>query len=115
MHERFVSPSSQGPIVQKQQDKGETYEHRLGEKPQAKRDNQWKIRCEIRSSRIAQICRHAKAPEQAGEHVFALGNPGYRFHMERMEGEQGGNQEARPHATRCVAHHPKEQQRVRRM
>ena len=37
---------------------------------------------------MADVAQGRGQPEQGAEHVLALGNPGYRIHIDGMQGEQ---------------------------
>jgi len=53
--------------------------------------------------------------KEGTQHVFPLGNPGHRFHVERMQTEESGHQRAWPQGTRHQVKHPEKKHSVSHM
>ena len=96
---------AQRPVVQQQQQKRQGDRHRLGRQrgDEARQHGQIPDKRK-RPPRIAQVGGQRQHEEQPAEHVLALGHPGHRFPTQRMKGEDGGGQRARPETAR---HPPK--------
>src|ERR1039458_10593196 len=59
--------------------------------------------------RIAGIGPHGEDKEERAQHVFALGHPGDRFHMQRMQGKESGGKGAAPDRARQASQQTEQQ------
>ena len=59
--------------------------------------------------REAQIGAEREHEEEAGEHVLALGDPGHRLDVQRMDAEQRGDRRAPPRGARHPPQHLEEE------
>jgi hypothetical protein len=58
------------------------------------------------------IRSHGQHPEESGKNILSLGNPGDRFHVERMKGKQSRYKSAFPLRFGHPVENEKEQQRI---
>ncbi len=107
---RFLSVNRhppERPVVQQQQHQRQRDQHGLGRQPEGEQGDHRQIANQREAAaRVAGVGRQGEHEEQAAEHVFAFGDPSDRFHAQRMDGEQGRRQCARPE----IAGHPPQQQ-----
>jgi hypothetical protein len=64
-------------------------------------------------SRVSSVCDQRQQKEEGAEHILALGNPGYRFDMQRMQPEDEGDERAASDKAGGGAQPEKKQGRVR--
>ena len=90
---RRAAEAAQGPIVQQQEHQRQRDQHRLAHQPQqAKEPYQQVAGQRLALADIAPIGRQREHEEQAAQDIFALGDPGDRFHAEGMNGKDGRHQ-----------------------
>ena len=63
---------------------------------------------------VTQIGRQGQHEEQAAEQVFSFGDPGHRFHPQRMDGEHGRHEGAGPEAAGHLPQNQEERESPRR-
>ena len=61
------------------------------------------------------ISQQSNDPEKGAEDIFALGNPGYGFHIDRMERKSGRYERAAPQSAGHAMNQQKQQQTVEDM
>ena len=65
--------------------------------------------------RIPRVRPQGEEEEEGAEDIFALGNPGDGFDVQGVQGEQGGDQSARPDGTGELAEQPEQQEAIGKM
>src|SRR5207247_7751233 len=64
------------------------------------------------SARVPQISEQREQPEESTEKIFALGDPGDRFDVQRMQSKKGGDERTAPKIRGHSNKDGKQQQRV---
>ena len=128
--------SPQRPIIQQQHHKRQRYQHRLGheteseegkgqgvvESPESGVESRNSRICPRPSTldvrlllRVARVGQQRQQREKGAQHVFALGNPGDGFHMQRMPGKQRGDERAGPQRPGQLEQQQQQQHGIRRV
>jgi len=94
----------QRPVIQQEQDERQGHQHGLRHQAQRKEQHDEQISPRPRSFDVPAVRPHREQPEEGGQDVLALGHPRHGFHVERVEGKQGGDDDALPAGLR----HPKQ-------
>jgi hypothetical protein len=112
----FERDSSERPVIEEEHYKGKSYNHRFTHEPKAKKqkgkaEGEGAALClrNIRFLCVSDVGQQREKCEEGTEHVFALGDPGYGFDVERMDGEQGSDKSAGPEPFRSLIKHEKQE------
>ncbi len=87
--------SAERPPVDDEQHDRQGDKHRFGHQAQCEARDRRSVARAARARGIAGVVPQGQQAEQCADHVLALGNPRYRFHVQRMQGKQPGHDGAR--------------------
>src|SRR6266496_4127702 len=88
--------SVERPVVQKQEDKRQCYEHRLTHQSTCEKEYHRQIPSDPRYAHIVEVGQQRQHKEDTAEHILSFCNPGNRFHTQRMNCEHRRNKSASP-------------------
>ena len=108
-----IFESVQRPIVQQQQDKGQRHQHRLGAESDGKRSDDHQIPTYARLLGVPDVREDRHEREQSAQYVLAFRDPGDRFDVRGVYGEQKGDQCAGPNDRRHAKQHVEQKTSVR--
>ena len=87
----LLFPTLQRPVIQQQEHTGQRHHHRLAHQPQGEKYQSRSIKALCpRAPGLgllgeSRICPQRQQPEHRAQHILALGNPGHRFHPQRVQ------------------------------
>ena len=103
---RFRFKPPQRPVIEQEKKKRQRDHDRLGkEGEEEQQDNQQIAREGSRLPCVTRVRTHREHEEQAAQDILPLGNPGDRFHVQRMNGEHRSDERAAP---QCACHLPQD-------
>ncbi len=102
----------QRPVIQQQEDEGHRHQHVLGQQSQGEEQHHGAI-AELRgrAAHITDIGSERQHEKKRAQNVLALGDPGHRLHVQRMNGKHRRHKRAAPQEPRHPPQHQKEQDR----
>ena len=98
------------PVVEKQQYKGRRHQHRLGHETQRQCDDRSNVSFSRLPHDVSRIGNKAEQEQQRAERVLAFGDPGHALNVQRVHGEERGNDRAAPERVRGL---PQKQEQER--
>ncbi len=107
--------SPERPVVEQEQREGQRHGDRLGEEPKGQAQCHDAVGAKRRALGVARPGEHPEHPEDARECVRTRRHPGHRLHVQRVDGEDRGNERAPPHRPRHAHQRGEKQQRGERV
>ena len=102
--------SIQRPIVEQEEGERKGYHRRFRQKAKGKGDDDHQVGCSSGGSDVANISPKGKGPEKGAQHPFPVCHPCDGLHVQRVQGEEGGDEGAAPEMTCHFFQGEKEQQ-----
>ena len=93
---RGTSHSLQRPVIQQQEEEGQRHHHRLGHESQPEETRHREVSPHAPAPDVRHVGGSAQQRQERAEDVLALGDPGHRLHVERVQGEERGHHGAAP-------------------
>ncbi len=102
----------QRPEVEKQQHERQRRHHRLRQQPGSEQQDDQRVVDPPAESYVAGVRADGRKPEASAQYVLAFGDPGDRFHVQRVDRKQRSHQRAPPHGAGHGVQHRQQEERA---
>ena len=88
----------QRPVIEQEEDKRPCDQHGFRHEAKREQGEHHRVSGDAGSLRVEYIGAYGENPEESAQHIFTLGYPGNRFHVQGMQGKQHRHEGAAPEA-----------------